>query len=98
MITLDHQVRPHPDVVDTELDGEETVVLHLESKQYYSLNPTGTRIWQGLKRGLNLYDISEQLQKEFAVDAARAESSVVTLVEELAQQRLVVPVAGNDQS
>jgi hypothetical protein len=97
-MTLDHQVRPHPDVVDTELDGEETVVLHLESKQYYSLNPTGTRIWQGLKRGLNLSDISEQLQKEFAVDTFRAESSVLMLVEELAQQRLVVPVAGNDQS
>ena len=49
-----------------------------------------------MKRGLSLHDISERLQQEFAVDPAHAESSVVTLVEELAQQRLVVPIAGND--
>ncbi len=91
MITLEQHLRPHPDVVDTELDGEETVVLHLDSKLYFSLNPTGTRIWQGLKSGLSLHDISERLQECFAVDAADAERCVIALVEELAEQRLVVP-------
>jgi len=91
MITLDQHLRPHPDVVDTQLDGEETVVLHLESKLYFSLNPTGTRIWQGLKSGLSLHDISERLQERFTVDSVEAERSVIALVEELAEQRLVVP-------
>jgi hypothetical protein len=74
------------------LDGEETVVLHLDSKLYFSLNPTGTHIWQGLKSGLSLHDISERLQERFAVDAAEAERCVITLAEELAEQHLVVPV------
>ena len=51
MITLEQRVSPHPEVVDTELDRGEVVLLHLESTTYYSLNPTGGRIWQGLKRG-----------------------------------------------
>ena len=32
MVTWDHQVRPHPEVVDTVLDTGETVLLQLEAK------------------------------------------------------------------
>jgi hypothetical protein len=89
MITLEQKVRRHPDVVDTELEGLETVLLNLTSKLYYSLNPTGTRIWQGVKSKLTLREISQNLQKEFAVDVTQAERSVLSLVEELCQQQLV---------
>ena len=51
MTTLDQKLRLHPDVVDTKLDEDEIVLLHLKSKLYYSLNLTGGRIWQGLKDG-----------------------------------------------
>jgi hypothetical protein len=89
MITWAHQVRPHPEVVDTELDTGETVLLHLESKTYYSLNVTGTHIWQGLKQGLPLQEVSRRLHARFAVEAERADSSVLTLVDELLQHQLV---------
>ena len=59
MLTLEQRVRPHPEVVDTMLDGGEVVLLHLESKTYYSLNLTGERIWQRLKQGLTLKEISQ---------------------------------------
>lgn len=75
-------------MVDTELDGE-IVLLHLESKTYYSLNLTGMRIWQVLKQGLSLKEISQRLQEEFEVDAERANRSVLDLVTELSQQKLV---------
>jgi hypothetical protein len=89
MIGLTQQVHPHPDVVDTELDMGEMVLLHLETKTYYSLNVTGTRIWQGMKQGLSLQAISQRLQDVFDVDAARADGSVLALVDELLQQQLV---------
>jgi hypothetical protein len=89
MIRLEQQVRPHPDVVDTDLDGKEVVLLHLDSKTYFSLNLTGTRIWQGLKQGHTLQEISRQLQEAFEVNAERADRSVLTLVRELAQHQLV---------
>ena len=89
MCTLTQQVRPHPEVVDTELADGETVLLHLGSTTYYSLNITGTRIWQGLKQGYTLLEISRRLQEEFAVDAARAQQSVLALINELSTHQLV---------
>jgi hypothetical protein len=89
MVTLTLTMRPHPEVVDTELDTGETVLLQLESTTYYSLNTTGTRIWQGLKRGLTLQEISQRLQGEFEVAAEQANRSVLALVDELAQHQLV---------
>ena len=82
-------MRPHPEVVDTELDGDETVLLHLEKKTYYSLNPTGTRIWKGLKQSLPLGEISRKLQAEFAVEAEQANRRVLALIDELSEQQLV---------
>jgi len=89
MTTLDGKVQPHAQVVDTKLDDGEVVLLHLESKTYFSLNLTGERIWQGLKQGLSLREISQRLQAEFDVEEARADSSVVELIDELTQQKLV---------
>jgi hypothetical protein len=88
---LDEKVRPHSEVVDTKLDEGEVALLHLESKMYYSLNPTGERIWQGLKDGVSLGEISRLLQEEFEVDAEAADKSVLDLVNELCEQKLAVP-------
>jgi hypothetical protein len=94
MVTWEQQVRPHSEVVDTELDTGETVLLQLENTTYYSLNTTGTRIWQGLKRGWTLQEISQQLQAEFAVETERADRSVLALVNELWVQQLVQRLEG----
>jgi hypothetical protein len=96
MITLDQYVRPHPDVVDTELDGHETVLLNLKSKIYYTLNSTGTQIWQGFRNHLTLRQISNRLVKEFIVEADAADRSVLSLVGELCRQELA-EIAGFEQ-
>ncbi len=89
MLTLDLQFQPHPDVVDTPLDNDETVLLHLTRSAYYTLNPTGSRIWRGLKQGLSLQEISDSLQQAFDVDAPRANRSVLALVQDLSENELV---------
>jgi Coenzyme PQQ synthesis protein D (PqqD) len=89
MGTLEQRVQPHPQVVDTELDTGETVLLQLDSTTYYSLNPTGTRIWQGMKQGQTLQEISQRLQAVFEVEPARADRSVLALVDELLHHQLV---------
>jgi hypothetical protein len=91
MTTLDVTVKPHSQVVDTKLDEGEVVLLHLDSKTYYSLNATGERIWQGLKHGLSLRNISGRLQEEFDVDEETANQSVLDLVNELCEQNLAWP-------
>ena len=92
---LDQKVRPHSEVVDTKLDGGEVVLLHLESKMYFSLNPTGARIWRGLKEGLSLKEISRRLQEEFEVAADQADRSVIDLVTELCEQKLALSDTGS---
>jgi hypothetical protein len=89
VVQLHQHLRPHDDVVDTELNGEETVLLNLQNKLYYSLNPTGTRIWRGIKRGLALQQISRGLQQEFDIEPDRADRSVLSLAGDLCEQQLV---------
>ena len=91
MADLDQLVKPHPNVVDTTLDDAEVVLLHLDSKTYYSLNLTGARVWHGLKEGLTLREISQRIQDEFDVDSENANRSVLDLVEELCANRLALP-------
>ncbi|MCP4659436.1 MAG: PqqD family protein [bacterium] len=86
---LDQKIEPHPEVVDTEIDETTTALLHLESKVYFSLNATGARIWQDLKQGLTLRDVSRRLQDAYDVDPELAERGVLELVRELAENQLV---------
>ncbi len=89
MLSLNESFRPSADVVDTELGDAEVALLDLETKTYFSLNNTGACIWEGLKSGLTLQEISHRLQQEFDVSASHAEHSVVVLVEQLISQKLV---------
>ena len=92
MFILTQRVRPYPEVVDTELEGEGAVLLHLESQIYFSLNETGTLIWKAMKQGLTLQEICHCLQKEFQVGEDQAEQSVLALMRDLAQHKLVQKV------
>jgi len=87
---LDDKISPSSEVVDTTLDDGEVVLLHLESKMYYSLNSTGEQIWRGLKEGVSLNEISQRLQDEFDVSEQDADRSVVDLVNELCEQKLAL--------
>ena len=87
---LDDKISPSSEVVDTTLNDGEVVLLHLESKMYYSLNSTGEQIWRDLKEGLSLREISRRLQDEFDVDEREADRSVLDLVNELCEQKLAL--------
>jgi PHD/YefM family antitoxin component YafN of YafNO toxin-antitoxin module len=89
MIELNHRVKPDSDVVITELEGKEAVLLNLATKMYYTLNETGLRIWQLLSSGSTLGEISERLQSEFDVSPEKTKGSVLNLIGELIHEKLV---------
>lgn len=89
MLTIDDKAQPNSDVIVTELDDNEAVLLHLDSKLYFSLNETGLRIWKLLNQGSNLREISEQLYDEFDVSREKAEQCVITLANQLYTEQLV---------
>jgi hypothetical protein len=47
-LPLPHAIRVHPAVIATPLRDGETVLLHLDTKRYYSLNALGGQIWRTL--------------------------------------------------
>lgn len=89
MLTLQTQLQPNPNVLATTLSTEETVLLHLQSNYYYSLNETGAHIWQGLNQGLTLGEISQRLVASYTITLSEAEASVFALLHDLAAEKLV---------
>jgi hypothetical protein len=89
MLHLQRIAKLHADVVDASLDEGETALLHLGTKTYFSLNRTGSRIWELLKDGLSLEDVSRRIHDEFEVELDDARGSVLQLVDALAHQDLV---------
>lgn len=94
MITLQSKVMPHPEVIATVLDNEETVLLHLYTQQYYTLNETGSRIWSALAQAQALPQIGQSLEAHYELTLAQAEQHVLALVTTLAQEQLVQVVGG----
>ena len=61
----------------TELADGTGVLLHLETKFYYTLNPTGVEVWKSLSGGAKTErEIAEKISQEFEVDVDTAFSDV----------------------
>ena len=90
MLLPNDKALPDPDVVSTSIPNGETVLLHLGTSQYYSLNGTGSEIWKLIARGFSIAEISAELQAGHALDAERALRSVLSLTESLRAERLIV--------
>ena len=83
-----HEIASHPDVVDTELGADETVLLHLGTKHYFSLNATGGVIWRAVKAGRPRDEIVRELVQRYDVSPENASRSVSTLLDALLKHRL----------
>lgn len=79
----------HPNVVSTRLDDRQTALLHLDTKRYYSLNETGTRIWRLLEQGVPAPEMAAALAADYQVSLDRALGSVRALLAELRAEGLV---------
>jgi len=86
---LTQTVKPDPEVVCTAVGDKEAVLLHLDTKKYYSLNHTGLRIWQLLSKGSTPAEVIGQLQAEFDVTPEKAHESVIDLMKELISEKLI---------
>jgi hypothetical protein len=87
-ISLDASVRPNPDLLSSELEGE-AVILDLSSGVYFGLNSVGARVWELLQGGRDLRSIRAALLEEFDVPASRCEADLLGLVRRMAEDGLV---------
>ena len=65
----------HPDLRVTAVDGE-GVVLHLGSRQYFSVNETGVTILDALKQPSSIAELVVAVTDHYDVSADAAEQSV----------------------
>jgi len=93
MLAPETVLHPHPSLVFTRLDDTESVLLHLDTKRYYTLNETGTRIWELLQQGRSAQAIIQGLLDNYAVTDEEAMPLLLAFVDELQQEGLVQPTA-----
>ena len=75
-------------VVSRDLGGE-SVLLNLDSGQYYGLDEVGGRIWSLLAECQQLRIVHQQLVQEYDVEPAEAERDLLRIVRELNEHGLV---------
>ena len=84
---------PHPNVVARDLDGS-TVLVQLDTSRIFTLNATGSRVWELLAAPAPRQDIDAIegiLRNEFEGDEEQLHREVHGLLRELVDERLVVP-------
>ncbi len=82
--------RPHPSVVSTDVE-DAMVLLHLDTKRYFTLNSTGAAIWKRLSQGKAEDEIVSALAEEYDADPSRLAASVRRLLEQLEKAALIEP-------
>jgi len=76
-------------LVATLADG--AVLLNLQTKRYFSLNETGTRIWEMVQQMVDEETIVATLLTEYDVDEPMARAEVRRILDELIEAKLIVP-------
>ena len=76
------------DVAWKELDGE-AVVLNLDSGIYFTLNATGTAVWERINGTTSLEEIGRGLCEQFEVTMEQAQRDLLELTQTLLDEGLV---------
>jgi hypothetical protein len=83
---------PHPNVVARHLD-DVIVLVHLDTSRIFTLNPTGTRIWElltGPARDQDVGALEQMLREQYEVDDERLHGEIMDLLGQMEDERLVV--------
>ncbi|MEJ5364712.1 MAG: PqqD family protein [Desulfosoma sp.] len=82
-------LRASQNQVSTDLQGE-TVILDLKSGVYYGLDAIGTEVWRMIQKPRSVKSILEALLNKYEVAPDRCEMDLVSLLEDLHANNLVV--------
>ncbi len=87
-MNLNQKITLSPDVISQEVSGE-TVLLDLESENYFGLDEVGTRIWQLIKEKEDLQAIYNTLLDEYEVEESRLQADLEALLGDISKLGLV---------
>ena len=87
-MNLNQTITLSPEVISQEVSGE-TVLLDLESENYFGLDEVGTRIWQLLNEGSNLQNVLNTLLTEYEVDEQQLKKDLQDHITQLVDAGLI---------
>jgi hypothetical protein len=71
----------HEQIILTEFEDGEGVLIDVRKKKYYRLNETALLIWRGLAHSLTPAHIIAQLTAQYEVTTEEAQTHVTTLLQ-----------------
>ena len=80
---------PGKNVVATNFDGGEGILVDLNTKKYYQLNETAMVVWKGLEKGKSMGEIVADITSTYEVRNDQATSSVQRIVDNFQTYKLV---------
>ena len=87
-MNLNQNITLSTEVISQEVSGE-TVLLDLESENYFGLDEVGTRIWQLINETNDLAAIYQTLLAEYDVSEERLQQDLDNLLGEISKLGLV---------
>ncbi len=84
-------VLPNKHVIFTDFDGDEGILVDLNTKKYYQLNETAMLVWKALENGKSVREIAEAVTSEYEVSIDHAIRSVERLLTNFQSYKLVTP-------
>jgi Coenzyme PQQ synthesis protein D (PqqD) len=75
------------EIIWSVVDGE-AMLLNAVSGEYFSLNGTGTEVWQRLQDGTSEAEIVESMARIYGVEASGIQRDVADLIAELRSAQL----------
>lgn len=76
-------------VVFTDFDGKEGILVDLNTKKYYQINETAMLIWKALEERKTVNEIVDDVIASYDVSREHATESVKRLLEHLRRNNLV---------
>lgn len=80
---------PSKNVVVTDFDGGEGILVDLHTKRYYQLNETAMVVWRGLEQGKTKDEIAADITSSYEVALEKAVLSVERIVDNFQTYKLV---------
>ncbi len=77
------------DIIVTELDNNEAILLDMRNKRYYSFNETGLLIFKGIESKSSDDKIIENIMSAYDVTRDRASASVNSLIKRLLSLNII---------
>ena len=88
MFSLSSQIRATKEHILSEITSG-SIIFHIPSGCYFSLNKIGTQIWKLIQEGQTIADLCDTILKEYAVTPEVCLDDLLAILEQLATKELI---------